>query len=269
MTIGREGSGVVSMSASHIDVGATGTVTIARGGGSTGSVTMTNGSTLTAQYLGVGRERLLDGTTKDGGVASLVINSGSTVTAGTLEIGTAGYLGGVGTIVGNVINHGVFNPGNSPGTMVINGSYTAGLDGKLILEVGLDSSGNFITDQVIFTQGTLLDLAHLDVEFKFLGAADPVAFNNSGAFDIDSFLKQQVADGNGGFRLQGLDDQQLAGATYAAVADNYQINNFSFSAAGGANNFTATPVPEPGTWLMLLSGLLAVGGAARRQPGRP
>ena len=266
ITVGRDGSGVLSMSASHIDVGATGALILARNLGSTGSMTMTNGSTLNAQYVGVGRNRLADGSTEDGGVASLVINSGSVINAGTLEIGRNGYLGGIGTIVGNVVNHGVFNPGNSPGTMIIDGGYTAGADGKLILEVGLDANGNFITDQVIFTPGTQVNLAGMDVEFKFLGAANPVAFNAvAGRFDIDTFLKQQVSDGSGGVTLQALDDSLLATTTFTAAADGFQINNFSFTVAGGAGNFTAAPVPEPGTWAMMAAGLLSLSVLRRRR----
>jgi len=61
----------------------------------------------------------------DGSIASPVV----TVSPGAL-------LGGHGIIAGNVINNGVVSPGNSPGTLSVNGNYTQGSSGTLLIEVG-------------------------------------------------------------------------------------------------------------------------------------
>jgi hypothetical protein len=56
----------------------------------------------------------------------------------------------------------------------------------------------------------------------------------------------------------------FATAKFDARADAYTSTNFSFSATDGAS-FTATPVPEPGTWGMLFAGLCAVSAMARQR----
>jgi len=91
------------------------------------------------------------------------------------------------------------------------------------------------------------------------------------AFDITdpaaaSFVRLLVTDGSGGFarllRPEGLTAFELDGATYLAVANE---------GADGLNPGTAlwqlTPVPEPGTWALLLAGLGVVGAVARRRRG--
>lgn len=261
ITVGREGVGQLSMSASSIDVGATGAVILGRNAGSVGGLLMAGNSTLAAQYVGVGRLRNSDGsTTVNGGVASLIVNSGSVLTAQTVEIGSAGYLGGTGSIVGNVINHGTFNPGNSPGVFTIDGDFTAAAGSKLVLEVESDGAGGFVTDKLIFGSYHVVDLSHLAVEFRFLGDTNPNDFKAQQLFDVDTFFRVQVAGGG----TADLAPAAFSSATFSAQADGYAISQFNFSAANGAD-FTAVPVPEPGTGLMLAAGLVVVGGVLRRR----
>jgi hypothetical protein len=81
-----------------------------------------------------------------------------------------------------------------------------------------------------------------------------------------SFVRLLVTDGSGGFarlrRPEGLAAFELDGATYLAVANE---------GADGLNPGTAlwqlTPVPEPGTWALLLAGLGVVGAVAVRRRG--
>ena len=79
-----------------------------------------------------------------------------------------------------------------------------------------------------------------------------------------SFVRLLATDGSGGFsrleRPEGLTGFEIDGISYLAVANE---------GADGLNPGTAlwqlTPVPEPGTWAMLLAGLALVAGAARRR----
>jgi len=262
MTVARDGSGLMRIKGgSSVDV-LGGSVFVGRLHGSDGTLLMSEGSSLSTSWLGIGRDRTATGTL-DGGTGTLVVNN-STLTADTIVIGTNGFLGGSGTIVGNVINYGIFSPGNSPGQMRIDGGFTAAAGSRLILEVQADGSG-YRTDSVVFGSGGTLDLSHLSVEFRFLGNTNPNAFQDSGGFNIGTFF--QRAD-TGGTSL-GLDPATFAGASFSAQSDAYHFNSFSFSAASGAV-FTAQAVPEPGAVWMALVGLAVLVLIARpvRQANR-
>lgn len=69
---------------------------------------------------------------------SLAVNGGLT---GTVDVLSAGTLGGVGVITGNVANGGVIAPGNSIGTLLIDGNY-AGTGGRLDIEAVLGGDGS-------------------------------------------------------------------------------------------------------------------------------
>lgn len=216
-----------------------------------GTLNLAGGSTLATDYVGVGAF----GGKDTGGIGTLIVNGTSTLSATTVEIGTMGYVGGTGTLIGNIINRGVVNPGNSPGTLHVQGSFVNAAGGRLVLEVDSDGHGGFVTDQVVFDAGSSIDLAGLQIEFRFLGVTDPNAFQASGGFEIDSFLRQGSA---------ALDHSLLAGTRYAASSAAYQFSSFSFSADGGAS-FQAQPVPEPGTWLLFASGVALLGCLQRRR----
>ena len=260
VTVARDGSALMRIKgASTLDVG-DGQLVVGRLKGSDGTLIVSEGSTITAGWVGVGRNKTTTGD-EDGGTGTFVLTN-SVLTAQNIVIGTNGFLGGSGTIIGNVVNHGIFSPGNSPGTMVIDGSFTAAAGSRLIMEVEADGHGGFKTDQVVFGASQAADLSHLAVEFRFLGQTDPNSFQASHQFDVDTFFR--VDDGHGG--TVNLASTAFDTATFAASAESYTINNFSFSAAGGAA-FSAVPVPEPASWAMLAAGLAAVSFLSRRRRG--
>jgi T5SS/PEP-CTERM-associated repeat protein len=251
--VGYNGSGLASFeNGSVLDVGSH-AVVVGWKADSTGVLNVSGGSAVQAGYVGVGASH--DG---DGGVAALIVNDTSTLTAGTIEIGAKGFVGGTGTLIGNVVNRGAFNPGNSPGTLHVQGSFANQAGGRLVLEVEGDGHGGFVTDQLVFDAGSVVSLGSIQIEFRFLGATDPNAFQASGGFQIDSFLRQ----GSG-----ALDHGLLGGASYSASSGAYQFTSFSFNADSGAV-FQAQAVPEPGTWLMFGLGLGMVGWLKRRPSSR-
>ena len=256
--VGRDGSGLLRLrGASSIDLG-DGLMTVGRLSGGDGTVIVSEGSTITTGWLGVGASKTSTGNA-DGGTGTFVLIN-STLNASQIVIGTNGFLGGTGTINGVVTNRGIFAPGNSPGRLEINGGFVAEAGSRLILEVESDGQGGFNTDELVFNAGQPLDLAALKVEFRFLGSTNPNAFQASGLFSTDSFFQLKDAGGT----LGVLAPEVFATAQFEASAEAYTINNFSFNATDGAQ-FSAAPVPEPGTTALLLAGLASLGWLARRR----
>ena len=62
------------------------------------------------------------------------------MTVPTVNVLTAGLLKGSGVIQGNVTNSGTVSPGNSPGTLTINGNYTQTAAGTLLEQIASASS---------------------------------------------------------------------------------------------------------------------------------
>jgi T5SS/PEP-CTERM-associated repeat protein len=254
MNVGRDGSGLVRVrEASSIDLG-DGNLYVGRLPGSDGTMILTDNSTVTAGYVGVGRNK-----TGNGGTGTFVVASGSTLTANTIEIGPNGFLGGNGTIVGDITNYGIVSPGNSPGTMTIDGSFINAAGGRIFLEIESDGAGGFNTDQLIFAQGSNVDLAGVDIRFYFLGGTDPNAFQASGLFDIGTFLKQETTTG-----ITPLDDNEFTGVTFSAKSDAFVFQSFVFDPSSGAI-FTTAPVPEPSQWVLMIAGTLFVLDMTRRR----
>ena len=78
MTVGRSGTGVANISGSSIDLSG-GSLYIGRLAGAVGTMSITNTSTVTAGYVGVGRTQ-----TGNGGTGTLIVNSSSMLTATTI-----------------------------------------------------------------------------------------------------------------------------------------------------------------------------------------
>jgi len=247
--IGQTGIGTADFSgASQLNV-AGGGIFVARFPGSIGTLRLREGSSATASWVGVGAQ--------PGGLAGgqgwLNVTSGSVLNAEVLDIGPQGTVSGSGTLNAAQIhlNGGVLRPGDSPGTLTLNGAFDAAAGSQLVLEVQAQGD-SFVTDHLIFAQGAAIDLGALQISFHFLGNTNPNAFQASGGFQIGNFLMQEQQGGGG---PQGLDASLFNQVSFSATADAYHFDSFSFSAAGGAV-FAAQPVPEPATWGMLLLGLM-------------
>ena len=107
---------------------ATGTLTI-QNGANLSLVVLANQGTL---IIGVGSTFTVTGNYSGAGVAAV----NGMLKAANVTVGSSGTLAGSGTVVANVVNHGLVSPGNSPGILTVTGNYTQGSDGVLNLEIG-------------------------------------------------------------------------------------------------------------------------------------
>lgn len=109
----------------------------------------------------------MDDTTVNGGT----LLSNATLTSPTVTVNTNGTLGGSGTITGNVTSSGTLSPGNSVGTLTINGDYTAGAGSKIKIEV--DDAGNHDT-LVVSGTATLADVSSIEVNVTTVAAQQSI-----------------------------------------------------------------------------------------------
>ena len=256
LTIARSLGSTGSMTmteASSVVLGSNGSLLIGRVVGATGELTMRTGSTLSANYVGVGSVPGVDT-----GTAKLILTD-STLTAATVEIGARGTLGGNnGTVNGFVINRGTLAPGESPGKIIINGGIRNEGDGQLVLDVQSDNLGGFLTDALILTKNSTFDFGAMKVLFNFVGDTDPNLFMGSGKFDMDNFLLSRDGQTDSGlssvFTQGTVWSDVFSAAQFSATADGFDVTSLTFS-SDGRFGVIAVAVPEPTTWAMLFLGV--------------
>ena len=107
--------GTVALGASTLTVAETGSTTFAGTLAGTGGLTV-NG---TGNLVLAGVNTYTGPTSVAGG--RLAVNGSI---ASNVTVGSGGNLGGSGTIFGSVVNNGIASPGNSIGTLTVNGTYT-------------------------------------------------------------------------------------------------------------------------------------------------
>ncbi|MEP7102530.1 MAG: PEPxxWA-CTERM sorting domain-containing protein [Burkholderiales bacterium] len=264
--IGRSGTGSMTVDqGSAINVG-DGSVYIGRLAGSNGMLHLNDNSVLNAGFVGVGQTQA-----GAGGTAQLVLDN-STINTTSLYIGAGGTLSGDNGVInatGDVTVAGTITPGHSPSRVNINCNFVTLAGSKLILDI-LDVGAGFDVDHLILGNDSTFDLSKIQLVFNFLGATDPNAFAASGGFDLDNFLQSLNLQSGA---VTGLSSVFAAGTTWSdifssgqftAVSSAYDVSNLQLS-ADGTVSFTAVPVPEPGTWALMLLGLGMLGWAARRR----
>jgi T5SS/PEP-CTERM-associated repeat protein len=279
--IGHDGTGTATLTASSLNLsnGTTrdGSIIVAGLPGSVGTLVLNAGSVINAAYVGVGSTRnpafdpVTNPTQNPGGIGRLVVND-SEVNTDVFELGAFGVLSGnngVINVAGDVIIGGTIDPGNSAGRIRINSNLISLPGSRLILEIQSDGSGGFLTDTLVIDSASPFDLRNFDIVFSFLGDTNVQEFAASGGFDFDTFLRSGV----GADESQGLSNRFAAGETWAdmfdateitVVSSVFDVSNLSIGSDGGVT-VTASRIPEPETWLMMLIGLFAMRLVAPRR----
>lgn len=171
-------------------------------------------------------------------------SSGQTVVNGSLAFDDAnsgngaeiftlagGLLGGAGTLTGTLVNTGgIVGPGNSPGTLTINGDYTQSGAGVLKIEIASPSSFDLLSIIGDASLGGTLDIHFVDAY---------VPSTSDFAFDF-----MQV----GGNVTGMFDTINVTGGNITANQLTTQVESLS---GGGYKVSLAVVVPEPGSIALL------------------
>ena len=173
-------------------------------------------------------------------------SAGATVVDGSFSSSTAiqingGMLSGNGVIQGDVAMNGTLSPGNSPGTLTINGNYT-----QL-------AGGTFSAELAGLTPGTLYDQLVVSGTAALDGTLDVTLLNGFTVQVGDRFVLMTFADETGKFSTLNL-PALTAGDRWLL---SYNANNLTLSVAPN--------IPEPSSILLLGGGLIGIAWTLRRK----
>jgi fibronectin-binding autotransporter adhesin len=201
---------------------------------------------INAATASVGGNVAVGSTTPTPGLASLTVRNGGVLNAtGGVTVNASGILGGNGTINGNVtVNGGTVSPGNSPGTLTVNGAYTQ-VGGELLIEV----AGASALDRDLLVVTGLATLQNVLVTFKFTNGFGPTA---GFAFD---FLSA------GGLNITG-NSYAFAGL---APGFAFDVDPTSTGALRFVARTNGSPVDEPSAALLLAIGFAGLAALRRRR----
>ena len=123
----------------------------------------------------------------------LILQNGGTLDPTSVNV-SGGSFGGDGAVVGDVkVTGGVVQAGVPSGSLHIEGAYTQ-TGGTITFDVDPDGKGGYLKTALVFDPGNSVSISGTKIVFDFLNGANPLAFFDSGAFNLDAFF--QESDGS-------------------------------------------------------------------------
>jgi len=195
-----------------------------------GSATISGGALLTPgdfNKLGSGLLNVLSTIVTGGNtnIASGILAINGSLTTDNVLVQLGAWLKGSGLINGNVFNSGTVAPGNSPGTLTINGDFTQSASGTLQIEVADNAFDQLLVTGQASLAGTLQAVAFGGHQFAY---GDQVAFLQAGSISggFDNIVMSNPSQFRGRFLVNGGTGILLVAPTsYTLVAQNQNQTN--------------------------------------------
>ncbi len=179
--------------------------------GSFNTLSITNGGTVRAANINVGSA----GSSNN----RLALGNGTLLLTGGLAVSSNNFISGTGTIHGNVTNSGTLSPGNSAGSLTINGSLTFASSAQVSFELG----GLIATNQ--YDQINVTNFVQFAGTFSLalINGFTPTAGNSFTLMNFASYTGT-FANATNGAVLFTADQQRRFTVTYTAT--NLVVGNF-------------------------------------------
>lgn len=258
-------------------VTANGTVNLANGGESLGRVVVNPGGAVNvggnALYLNAGSRTTIGSVGAPGGalaaasgasveLAGQLVNNGTQT--GALNVNFGGLAKGAGSFGAvNVGDGGKFSPGNSPGTANA-ASFTLGAGSRYEFEISNTAADLLnVSGTLTLSAGTTANSRLVVALFTLDGSNNPATLTTFDATQQRTFLLATAGGGIVGF------DPNEATVDRTGFLNDPQGGTFTVLQQGNNLVVQFVPVPEPGTWaLLLVGGGLAWAAAGGRRFAR-